>query len=72
MTVKGRDPATWPEVVIHRWGCRGNPGVGAWACVLQSGDRRREHSGGALATTNNRMSCPPPSSRSGFSSGRVG
>lgn len=46
----------WPAVVVHTdGGCQGNPGVGAWACVLQSGDRRREHSGGALATTNNRM-----------------
>lgn len=45
-----------PRVTIHTdGGCQGNPGIGGWACVLESGPRRREHSGGELATTNNRM-----------------
>lgn len=45
-----------PRVTIHTdGGCQGNPGIGGWACVLESGLRRREHSGGELATTNNRM-----------------
>jgi ribonuclease HI len=36
-------------------GCVPNPGVGGWAAVLLSGDRRREISGGDSNTTNNRM-----------------
>lgn len=47
---------TLPSVTLHTdGGCRGNPGIGGWACVLESGPRRREQSGGELATTNNRM-----------------
>ena len=43
-------------VVIHTdGGAQPNPGVGAWAAVLRSGDRAREVVGGALGTTNNRM-----------------
>jgi ribonuclease HI len=36
-------------------GCQGNPGPGAWAAVLLSGEHRKELQGGELATTNNRM-----------------
>ena len=44
------------EVVIHSdGGCRGNPGPGAWAAILESAPHRRELTGFALATTNNRM-----------------
>jgi len=50
------EPGDLPAVTLHTdGGCQGNPGIGGWACVLESGDRRREHSGGELATTNNRM-----------------
>lgn len=50
------EAAALPGVTIHTdGGCQGNPGIGGWACVLESGDRKREHSGGELATTNNRM-----------------
>lgn len=44
------------RVVVHSDGaCRGNPGPGAWAVVLEFGEHRRELSGGVAATTNNRM-----------------
>jgi ribonuclease HI len=44
------------RVTIHTdGGCEGNPGPGGWAAVLESGDRKKELSGGAMATTNNRM-----------------
>jgi ribonuclease HI len=38
-------------------GCRGNPGVGAWAFVLVDIKTRKalERAGGILVTTNNRM-----------------
>ena len=43
-------------VVIHTdGGCSPNPGVGAWAAVLQYGKHNKELSGGELRTTNNRM-----------------
>lgn len=35
--------------------CKGNPGPGGYGVVLQSGNRRRELSGGFRKTTNNRM-----------------
>lgn len=35
--------------------CLGNPGPGGWACVLRSGEHRRELFGYELSTTNNRM-----------------
>src|ERR687894_1209781 len=46
-----------PEVVdIYTDGaCKGNPGVGGWGALLQSGGRTRELYGGEAATTNNRM-----------------
>lgn len=44
------------KVIIYTdGGCRPNPGVGAWAAVLRSGDHVRELCGGDLETTNNRM-----------------
>jgi ribonuclease HI len=35
--------------------CKGNPGVGGWGALLESGGRSREIYGGEPATTNNRM-----------------
>ena len=35
--------------------CRGNPGPGGWAAVLQCGEREKELVGGEDQTTNNRM-----------------
>lgn len=44
------------KVIIHTdGGCIGNPGVGGWAAVMESGRHRKEISGGEPATTNNRM-----------------
>ena len=44
------------RVTIHTDGaCRGNPGVGGWAAILDHGAHHREISGGNPATTNNRM-----------------
>ena len=44
------------KIIIHTdGGCIGNPGVGGWAAVMESGRHRKEISGGELATTNNRM-----------------
>ena len=44
------------RVVVHTdGGCQGNPGPGAWACVLEHGRQKLELVGGELATTNNRM-----------------
>ena len=45
-----------PKVIIHTDGaCSGNPGPGGWGAILQSGDHRKELSGGEPMTTNNRM-----------------
>lgn len=47
---------TLKRVVIHSdGGCQGNPGPGAWACVLEYRQQKLELVGGELATTNNRM-----------------
>jgi ribonuclease HI len=35
--------------------CRGNPGPGGWAALLQMGEREKELSGAEALTTNNRM-----------------
>ena len=44
------------QVIIYTdGGCDGNPGPGAWAAVLRSGEHKREISGAVPATTNNRM-----------------
>lgn len=43
-------------VTIHTdGGATPNPGVGAWAAILQAGSKRVELTGGELGTTNNRM-----------------
>ena len=48
--------ASSDKVVIHTdGGCQGNPGVGAWAWVIEHGEQMWELSGGVPATTNNRM-----------------
>jgi len=45
-----------PQVTVYTdGGCRPNPGTGAWAAILQSGDHEREFVGGEYDTTNNRM-----------------
>jgi ribonuclease HI len=35
--------------------CRGNPGPGGWAALLQMGDHEKELNGAEAMTTNNRM-----------------
>ena len=35
--------------------CRGNPGPGGWAAILQTDGDEKEFSGGERSTTNNRM-----------------
>jgi ribonuclease HI len=35
--------------------CKGNPGVGGWGVLMQSGEHRKELHGGEALTTNNRM-----------------
>lgn len=43
-------------VTIHTDGaCRGNPGIGSWAAVLEYKHHKKEISGVELDTTNNRM-----------------
>jgi len=42
-------------VVYTDGGCRPNPGVGAWAAVLETNGKTREIVGGEHDTTNNRM-----------------
>jgi len=47
---------TRPVVTIYTdGGCRPNPGTGAWAAILISGEHRKEIVGGERDTTNNRM-----------------
>jgi RNase HI (EC 3.1.26.4) len=44
------------EIIIYTDGaCRGNPGPGAWACLLQYGSHEKKHSGYEAHTTNNQM-----------------
>lgn len=44
------------KVVLYSDGaCSGNPGVGGWATILQSGGHEKVLSGGEMLTTNNRM-----------------
>ena len=44
------------DVVVHTdGGCRGNPGKGAWAAILQCNGKERELVGTEAHTTNNRM-----------------
>jgi len=44
-----------PVIIYTDGACRGNPGPGGWAAILQYGDKKREISGGEPQTTNNRM-----------------
>lgn len=45
-----------PRVTVYTDGaCRGNPGVGGWGAVLQSGDHEKTLHGFEAHTTNNRM-----------------
>ncbi|WP_199553604.1 ribonuclease HI [Sandaracinobacteroides hominis] len=45
-----------PEVRITTDGaCKGNPGPGGWAAILQSGSHEKELTGAEALTTNNRM-----------------
>ncbi len=49
---------TEPDVIAYTdGGCRGNPGVGGWACLLvhPGSGRALERAGGEAETTNNRM-----------------
>jgi len=44
------------KVVVHTDGaCRGNPGPGGWAAILQWDRHTKEITGAEKATTNNRM-----------------
>jgi ribonuclease HI len=47
-----------PDCVVNIYtdgACKGNPGVGGWGALLESGGRVRELYGGETTTTNNRM-----------------
>lgn len=45
-----------PEVIVYTDGaCRGNPGPGGWAALLQYNSKEKEISGSEADTTNNRM-----------------
>ncbi|GAA3909005.1 ribonuclease HI [Halomonas cibimaris] len=45
-----------PRVTVYTDGaCRGNPGVGGWGLVLQSGEHETTRYGFEAHTTNNRM-----------------
>ena len=44
------------EIIIYTDGaCRGNPGPGGWAAILESGAHYKELYGSEIETTNNRM-----------------
>ena len=44
------------RIVIHTDGaCKGNPGVGGWGALLESGEHVTDLFGGEAHTTNNRM-----------------
>ncbi len=44
------------RVTVHTDGsCKGNPGAGGWAAILEHGGRTLELSGAEASTTNNRM-----------------
>lgn len=58
-TRKPKEPKPEPvgeAVIIYTdGGCRPNPGIGAWAAVMISGEKVKELVGGEPMTTNNRM-----------------
>ena len=50
------DKQTVGNVVLYTDGaCSGNPGLGGWAAIMQSGGKTKKLSGGEENTTNNRM-----------------
>jgi ribonuclease HI len=58
------------EVVIHTdGGCRGNPGPGAYAAVLRSGDHVREVVGPSQGPPTTAWNSAPPSPASRRSKG---
>lgn len=44
-----------PVIIYSDGACKGNPGPGGWAALLQFGDHEKEISGYEDQTTNNRM-----------------
>ena len=44
-----------PIIMATDGACKGNPGPGGWAVILQFGDHKKELTGGSVHTTNNRM-----------------
>lgn len=53
---KGKIAGSLDTVIVYTdGGCRPNPGVGAWAAVLISGEKSKELVGGEMESTNNRM-----------------
>lgn len=45
-----------PQVTLYTDGaCKGNPGIGGWGVLMQSGPHEKTLSGGEQHTTNNRM-----------------
>ena len=55
--VRDHPPPVTDLIAFTDGGCRGNPGIGAWAFLLVDTKTRRalECAGGELETTNNRM-----------------
>lgn len=54
MTDKKSSKQTIAEIFTDG-ACRGNPGPGGWAAIINPGDSEKVLSGGARETTNNRM-----------------
>lgn len=44
-----------PIVAYTDGACKGNPGPGGWASIMQFGQHEKELTGGCHSTTNNRM-----------------
>ena len=44
-----------PIVAYTDGACKGNPGPGGWASIMQFGQHEKELTGGCYNTTNNRM-----------------
>src|SRR5256886_4096374 len=52
---QAHDPLTGVIEIYTDGACRGNPGPGGWAALLQTGEREKELHGAEALTTNNRM-----------------
>jgi ribonuclease HI len=53
---RGQTEACGSEITVHLGvSCRKNPGPGAWAAIVVSGDRQKVLSDADLETTNNRL-----------------